>query len=242
MEVRETAGDSTFCLFIVDTLRADHLGCYGYEGGQTPHIDGLASQGAKLETVVTAASAAAPSVASILTFTFPISHGVRDNELFSLNTECRACRPSFTGPAMLPPASWDQRVAPDYAEVGATEGLIRVREGDLDEGIALMELAIEKDPRAQMAHQTLNNLGLAYLDGEQCDKAIETIEKSLAVKPDYSNAMYNLGLACEKCGNPGEAARAYDALLKANPNLDPALLRSVKTRMENLKAAQGGGG
>ncbi len=74
-------------LIIVDTLRADHLGCYGHEQARTPNIDALASQGAKFDQVVTSATVTAPSVASMLTSTSPCFHGVRDNELFSLNQD-----------------------------------------------------------------------------------------------------------------------------------------------------------
>jgi tetratricopeptide (TPR) repeat protein len=98
-----------------------------------------------------------------------------------------------------------------------------------------MEQALEKDPRAQMAHQTLNNLGLAYLGGGHCDKAIECLKRSLKAKPDYHNAMYNLGLAHERCGNTGEAARAYETFLNAKPALDPAFLNSVREKVESLK-------
>jgi len=131
-----------------------------------------------------------------------------------------------------------RRAAPDYAEVQATEGLILVRSGDLDKGIELLETALEKDPRAQMAHQTLNNLGLAYLERGECEKAIEALESSLNARHDYYNAMYNLGLAHEKCGDPGEAVRAYEAFLRRNPDLDPELLRSVEARIERLTSTQ----
>ena len=131
--------------------------------------------------------------------------------------------------------------APDYAEVQATEGLILVRKGDLDKGIELLEIAVEKDPRAQMAHQTLNNLGLAYLERGECEKAIEALERSLKARHDYYNAMYNLGLAHEKCGDPGEAARSYEAFLGQDPNLDAEFLRSVKARIESLTSSRGDG-
>src|SRR5213594_1680026 len=35
-------GGTNVLLITIDTLRADHLGCYGYQGIKTPHIDGLA--------------------------------------------------------------------------------------------------------------------------------------------------------------------------------------------------------
>lgn len=64
-------------LICLDTVRADHLGCYGYSRHPTtPHIDELASQ----SVVFTDASAAAcwtmPSVPSFLTGTWPLEHGV----------------------------------------------------------------------------------------------------------------------------------------------------------------------
>src|ERR1700687_934017 len=36
-------------LITIDTLRADHLGCYGYKQIQHPNIDGLASDGVRRE-------------------------------------------------------------------------------------------------------------------------------------------------------------------------------------------------
>jgi choline-sulfatase len=72
-------------IIVVDTLRADHLGCYGGAPRTTPNIDALASQGARFSTVVTAAPVTAPSVASLLTSTAPIFHAVRDNEKFRLS-------------------------------------------------------------------------------------------------------------------------------------------------------------
>ena len=37
---------SSVVLFTVDCLRADHVGCYGYERPTTPHIDALADDAA----------------------------------------------------------------------------------------------------------------------------------------------------------------------------------------------------
>jgi arylsulfatase A-like enzyme/Tfp pilus assembly protein PilF len=72
-------------LIIVDTLRADHVGCYGHRSARTPVVDALASGGTRFSCVATAAPVTAPSVATILTSTYPPFHGVRDNEFFALN-------------------------------------------------------------------------------------------------------------------------------------------------------------
>ena len=51
----------------IDTLRADHLGSYGYERDTSPRIDRLAREGALFETVVSSTSWTLPAHASMLT-------------------------------------------------------------------------------------------------------------------------------------------------------------------------------
>jgi choline-sulfatase len=135
-----------------------------------------------------------------------------------------------------------ERLVPGYAETKATKGLILVRMGDTEEGIALLEEALKKDPESTMAYQTWNNLGLAYLKSHRCEDAIEAIEKSLFMSPDYSNAKYNLGLAYEACGRPADAIRAYNDFLAAEPAVDPSILSSLRSRMDALNLRLQGGG
>jgi len=59
----------------VDTLRRDHLGCYGYERRTSPNIDHLAQQGVLFEDVVSQAPWTLPSFASIFTSLYPSQHG-----------------------------------------------------------------------------------------------------------------------------------------------------------------------
>ncbi len=134
------------------------------------------------------------------------------------------------------------RIAPDYAEVSATKGLILTRMGEAGRGIELLEAALEKDPGSAMAHQTLNNLGLAYLQAGRCEEAIEALDKSLSLKKDYYNAMYNLGLAHETCGNNKEALRAYKFFLESSPRVDDSLLLSLRTKISSLRKRVEGGG
>ncbi len=72
-------------LIVIDTLRADHLGCYGYGPIHTPHLDSLAAGGMLYESAVTAAPITLPAVATILTGAYPLQHGIRDNGGFRLN-------------------------------------------------------------------------------------------------------------------------------------------------------------
>ncbi len=71
-------------LITVDTLRADHLECYGYDKIRTPHVNRLASEGILFEYSIAQTPLTLPSHASILTLTYPMFHGVRDNGGFYL--------------------------------------------------------------------------------------------------------------------------------------------------------------
>ena len=62
-------------LIVVDTLRADHLGSYGYERRVSPEIDDLAARGVRFERAYATAPWTQPSVASVLTGLYPASHG-----------------------------------------------------------------------------------------------------------------------------------------------------------------------
>src|SRR5215831_4425405 len=72
-------------LITIDTLRPDHLGCYGYKAIQTPHIDKLASESARFTTVVSQVPQTLPSHCTILTSTYPMFHGIRDNVGYRLD-------------------------------------------------------------------------------------------------------------------------------------------------------------
>jgi choline-sulfatase len=60
----------------IDTLRADHLGCYGYERATTPNIDALAADGVRFANVYASDVPCLPSRAALLTGTFGIRNGV----------------------------------------------------------------------------------------------------------------------------------------------------------------------
>ncbi len=62
-------------LVLIDTLRADKLGCYGSDLGLTPNIDRLAAQGCLFEQAFSHAPWTLPSVSSLLTSTYPVRHG-----------------------------------------------------------------------------------------------------------------------------------------------------------------------
>src|SRR5258708_13367935 len=68
----------------IDTLRADHLGCYGFHLARTPVIDQLASEGMRASNTVSSAPITMPSHTSIFTGLFPPPHGVRYTRPYAL--------------------------------------------------------------------------------------------------------------------------------------------------------------
>ena len=66
-------------LVTIDTLRADHVGAYGYAAAETPALDGLARAGVRAEDAVVQVPQTRPSHASLFTGRNPFEHGLRDN-------------------------------------------------------------------------------------------------------------------------------------------------------------------
>jgi arylsulfatase A-like enzyme/Tfp pilus assembly protein PilF len=71
-------------LVTIDTLRADHVGCYGAARARTPTLDALARDGVRFETAISPAPLTLPSHTTILTGLDPDRHGVRHNGVFAL--------------------------------------------------------------------------------------------------------------------------------------------------------------
>ena len=65
-------------LITIDTLRADHVGCYGYKQIKTPNIDGLAADGARFERAFAVVPVTLPSHTTMLTGTYPMLSGMHD--------------------------------------------------------------------------------------------------------------------------------------------------------------------
>ncbi len=58
----------------VDTLRSDHLGCYGYSRDTSPHIDALAARGALFRNAISPSSWTLPAHMSLFTSLYPSYH------------------------------------------------------------------------------------------------------------------------------------------------------------------------
>lgn len=75
----DETGLDRIILVTVDTLRADHLGCYGYPRRTAPFLDWLAGQGVLFRNAFASTATTAPSHATMFTSLYPLQHNVLKN-------------------------------------------------------------------------------------------------------------------------------------------------------------------
>src|SRR5258708_1467040 len=79
------SGAPNVVVITIDTLRPDHLGCYGYKQIHTPNVDALAADGIRFERAYTSVPVTLPSHTVIFTGTYPIYSGMHDFAANKLN-------------------------------------------------------------------------------------------------------------------------------------------------------------
>ncbi|HJQ35783.1 MAG TPA: sulfatase [Thermoanaerobaculia bacterium] len=105
-------------IYLVDTLRADHLGVYGYARPTSPHIDAFARDSVVFTNAIAQSSWTKTSVASVLTGLVPFHHGTVDRD--------DALPPSIpTLPMMLAGAGYARYAAVANGNVSPAFGLHR---------------------------------------------------------------------------------------------------------------------
>ena len=82
-------------LITIDTVRADHLGCYGYTRIQTPTLDALARDGILFERAIAQVPLTWPSHTAILTGMYPFQNGVQDFTAQPLDPRFRSVAQAF---------------------------------------------------------------------------------------------------------------------------------------------------
>ena len=141
------------------------------------------------------------------------------------------------GPCFRTILQRDPRHAPSLQLLG----IIRAREGRLDEAIALLRKALLLEPNSAEAH---NNLGMALHAAGQSTPAVAHYEQALAINPRYAVAHNNLGIARAALDRPEDAIVQYGRALVLDPryvealsNLGNALAR-LGRRNEAVEALQ----
>jgi signal transduction histidine kinase/arylsulfatase A-like enzyme len=116
-------------LFVtIESLRADHVGVYGYGQARTATIDRLAGQGVRFANFVANQGHTNPVHASMFTGTYPATHGVRSDLMEQLPDSLPTLAESFAGqgyataglfswPSLEPAYSGLQRGFEHYADL-----------------------------------------------------------------------------------------------------------------------------
>ena len=87
---------------LADALRARNLGCYGYSKPTSQNIDRLATEGVVFENAFSCAINTTPSLTSIFSGRFPLSHGITRVDLGSQALRLSLQRLNRSGTVLLP--------------------------------------------------------------------------------------------------------------------------------------------
>ncbi len=76
---KDKARPANIVLIVIDTLRADHLGCYGYFRDTSPNIDAFAKQSIFFEQAYAPMATTLPAHVSLFTGLYPLEHNILAN-------------------------------------------------------------------------------------------------------------------------------------------------------------------
>ena len=99
----------------------------------------------------------------------------------------------------------------------------RAEAGHWRDAFTLYRRALAVDPANWLAWNNLGNNSLGRGDNRA---ALDDFDASLAIKPDYSHALYNRGVALQRLGRLPEALTAYDRALGVDPSNADALVNA----------------
>jgi Tfp pilus assembly protein PilF len=116
----------------------------------------------------------------------------------------------------------------DFREAKNTLGVILVHQKRYDDAIQTLR-PLTEDILYQTPENAWGNLGWAYLEKGDVDRAIDALRRSIAAQPRFCVGLYRLGLAYERKKDP---TAALEAFTRAVDNDDP--------RCQGLQEAYGG--
>lgn len=126
--------DPNLVLVTVDTVRADHLGCYGDRAAITPWLDRIAAEGIRFEQASSAVPLTLPSHATLLSGLLPPHHGLRNNGAGALPAGTATLATLLAGKG--------------YRTGGFVGAFVLDRRFGLNRGFEVYDDEIPRDPRA----------------------------------------------------------------------------------------------
>jgi tetratricopeptide (TPR) repeat protein len=102
------------------------------------------------------------------------------------------------------------------------------RQNRFSEALALLEQALEKNPRNGFAYSQIAKI---YFSMKQADSAQEAIAKALAIQPYQPDFLYVAGVIAAEQGNHEEALAAFERVTQVNPKEADAFFEIGKIRL-----------
>ena len=201
--------DCNVFIIVMDALRPDHLGCYGYPEGTSPNIDAFAASAIRFEHVVSASSWTKPAITSVLTGKLPTSHGV---------FEMRDTLPD--GEATL------QRILAraGYSFAGFVAN--RVFDGDIVDGFVRIAEGLKAERGFKAGSPSTTNAVVAHLDGASGVKNFVYVHYMDTHAPYYTGE----GASGSAAPGSGDPAASYDAAIRINDAQIGRLFDAIKKR------------
>lgn len=106
-------------------------------------------------------------------------------------------------------------LAPDFREAKNTLAVVLIHQKRAAEAVSLL-VPLTQDILYQTPENAWGNLGWAYLELAQWDRAIDALRRSVAVQPRFCVGNHRLGLAYERRGELALAAEAFTRALETD--------------------------
>jgi protein O-mannosyl-transferase len=124
---------------------------------------------------------------------------------------------------------------PLAAEANRNMGAIETQAGYFDRAIEHLNRAVSLRNTYPEAH---HDLGVAYLQKQMLDPAIQQFLTTLAQQPGYGPAILNLALAYERKGDPAAAKQTLEAFIQQYGNTNSPYITQARSRLGTSRQKQ----
>jgi type IV pilus assembly protein PilF len=123
-----------------------------------------------------------------------------------------------------------QRLAPDSAEVANNYAVFLCRSGKPDPAIKLFDTAA-RDPLYRTPWAAYTNAAVCLRSNKRAAEAVPYLERAIALRPNYADAVRELGDVQIELGHPDLATNAVDRYLKMGLGTPEVLLVGVRAAL-----------
>ncbi|MFQ5738918.1 MAG: sulfatase-like hydrolase/transferase [Acidobacteriota bacterium] len=249
-------------LISIDTLRADYLPMLGASDVRTPALQDLARKGIVFTQAVTSTPLTLPAHTSLMTGTYPLFHGVRDNSGYRLPPEIPTLaetlqKRGYTTAAFVASAVLDHRFGlnrgfetygDEFGETSVLRGVLAERRADEVVDRAIQWLRRKRSPRLFLwvhlydPHAPYEAPGsfldrgykgeIEYVDG-QIARLFEELKKQQLLDSSLIVVVSDHGEDLNQHGEPTHGFFIYDTVLRIPLIVKLPANLSAGTRVED---------